>query len=175
MVTVDWESAAGRLYRIQTSDDATTWTDRASYPLVTRTSGWLGIEDRVGFVVRGSDNPIEVSGSTVTLSAGPAAGSSGMVVEGHPSVRSAELSRIASDATAAAPVVEAAGVTASRLEGHLSLFNLTGAAVDTTVRLPAGTPLSRPTPGSRRWRRTRCWCASTSRHPRPSSCRAGPR
>lgn len=130
--TVYWEAAAGRAYRIQTSTDGTTWTDRAEAPAVHRTTGWLGIDDRVGLLVRGSTNPITVAGDTITLSAGPAAGSAGMVVEGHPSVPSAEL-----PALAARPAPEATdtAVRAALLAGHLSLFNLSAQAVETTVAL----------------------------------------
>lgn len=132
-VTVYWEAAAGLAYRLQTSDDGAAWTDRADYPKVHRTRGWLGVEQRFGFVVRGSDNPIEVAGNTIILSAGPAAGSAGMVVEGHPDVRSDELAELAD-----APVPEPASpsVTASLAEGHLSLFNLSADALATTVDLP---------------------------------------
>jgi hypothetical protein len=132
-VTVYWESAAGREFRIQTSENGTDWTDRADYPTVHRTRGWLGIEDRVGLVVRGSGNPIQVGGDTVVLSAGPAAGSAGMIVEGHPSVRSSELPALAA---AAAPSADHAAVLASLLEGHLSLFNLSAEPVSATVFLP---------------------------------------
>lgn len=132
-VTVFWEAAAGLAYHIQTSDDGTTWTVRAEYPTVHRTRGWLGIENRFGFVVRGSDNPVEVAGNSIILSAGPAAGSAGMVVEGHPDVRAAELSELAA---AEAPVAASSAVTASLAEGHLSLFNLTTEGASTTVQLP---------------------------------------
>ncbi|WP_330475563.1 discoidin domain-containing protein [Terrabacter sp. C0L_2] len=134
-VTIDWEAAAGRAYVVQTSDDGVTWTTRASYPRVLRSSRWLGIDDRVGFLVRGGTNPIEIGGSTVTLSAGPAAGSAGIVVEGLPQVRSADLARLADDAEAAAPRPSAPGVTASLAGGLLSIFNLTGAAVESEVAM----------------------------------------
>lgn len=131
-VTVYWEAAAGKAYRIQTSTDGTSWVDRAEAPNVHRTTGWLGIEDRVGLVVRGSTNPITIAGDTITLSDGPAAGSAGMVVEGHPSVPSADLPDLAGRP---APLADASTVRAGLLAGHLSLFNLAGAAVSTRVTL----------------------------------------
>ncbi|MEW1952032.1 discoidin domain-containing protein [Terrabacter sp. NPDC080008] len=137
-VTIDWEAAAGRAYVVQTSDDGATWTTRVAYPQVLRTSGWVGIDDRVGFLVRGSANPIEVSDSLLTLSAGPASGSAGMVVEGLPDVRSADLAGLAKAAEAAAPRPVADGVTASLAGGLLSVVNLTADAVETDVAM-AGT------------------------------------
>ncbi|MFC7490083.1 MULTISPECIES: discoidin domain-containing protein [unclassified Knoellia] len=134
-VTIDWEASAGRAYVVQTSDDASTWTTRASYPKVLQSSGWVGIDDRVGFLVRGSQNPIEVGGSILTLSAGPAAGSAGMVVEGLPDVRSADLARIADEAAAAAPRPSAPGITASLVGGLLSVVNLTADTVDTDITM----------------------------------------
>ena len=136
-VTIDWEAAAGRAYVVQTSDDGTTWTTRAAYPRVLRSSRWVGIDDRVGFLVRGSANPIEVGDSILTLSAGPAAGSAGIVVEGLPDVRSADLARLADAAEADAPRPATPGVTASLAGGHLSIVNLTDADVDTDIALAA--------------------------------------
>ncbi len=135
-VTIDWESSAGRAYVVQTSSDGSTWTTRAAYPRILRSTGWLGIDDRVGFLVRGSANPIEVGGDVVTLSAGPAAGSAGMVVEGLPDVRTSDLAAIAAAAVAAAPRPAAAGVTGSLAGGLLSLVNLSAADVETDVELP---------------------------------------
>ena len=107
-----------------------------------RSSRWVGIDDRVGFLVRGSSNPIEVGDSILTLSAGPAAGSAGIVVEGLPDVRSADLARLADRAEAAAPRPTTPGVTASLAGGLLSVVNLTAASVDTDVALPADGPVS---------------------------------
>lgn len=140
-VSIDWEASAGRGYLLQTSDDASTWTTRATYPKVLRSSNWVGIDDRVGFLVRGSQNPIEVGGNLLTLSAGPAAGSAGMVVEGLPHVRAADLARRAEEAAAAAPRPSADGVTASLAGGLLSIINLTGDAVHTDVMMAVDAPL----------------------------------
>jgi len=140
-VTIDWEASAGRAYAVQTSDDGTTWTTRASYPRVLRSSRWVGIDDRVGFLVRGSSNPIEVGDSILTLSAGPAAGSAGIVVEGLPDVRSADLARLADSAETGAPRPATPGVTASLAGGLLSVVNLTAAAVDTDVELTTDGPV----------------------------------
>ncbi|NHA68550.1 discoidin domain-containing protein [Phycicoccus sp. CMS6Z-2] len=135
-VRIDWEAANATAYELQTSDDGTTWTTRVVYPAVTRTSGWLGIDDRVAFLVRGSRNPIEISDAALCLSAGPASGSAGMVVEGLPDVRSDDLPATAAAAEALAPRVADGSLTASLAGGHLSLFNLGGAEVRTEVLLP---------------------------------------
>jgi hypothetical protein len=140
-VTIDWEASAGRAYLLQTSDDASTWTTRVGYPRTLKSSRWVGIDDRVGFLVRGSRNPIEVGGNTLTLSAGPAAGSAGMVVEGLPDVRSADLPRLADEADAAAPRPSASGVTASLVGGLLTVVNLTNADVDTDVAMAVAAPV----------------------------------
>ncbi|WP_323097432.1 discoidin domain-containing protein [Intrasporangium sp. YIM S08009] len=140
-VTIDWEAAAGRAYVVQTSDDGSSWTTRAPYPRMLRSSRWVGIDDRVGFLVRGGSNPIEVGDSILTLSAGPAAGSAGIVVEGLPEVRSADLARLADAADASAPRPSAPGVTASLAGGLLSVVNLTGDAVDTDVAMAADGPV----------------------------------
>jgi hypothetical protein len=136
-VTIDWEAAAGRAYAVQTSDDGATWTTQVVYPRVLRSSRWVGIDDRVGFLVRGSGNPIEVADSVLTLSAGPASGSAGIVVEGFPDVRSGDLPALADAADVAAPRPSTAGVTASLAGGLLTVVNLTADAVDTEVTMAA--------------------------------------
>ena len=96
------------------------------------------MDGRAGLVVRGSGHPIAVYGDTIlTLSAGPAAGSAGIVVEGLPDVRSADLARLADAAEADAPRPATPGVTASLAGRHLSIVNLTDADVDTDIALAA--------------------------------------
>jgi hypothetical protein len=78
----------------------------------------------------------------LTLSAGPAAGSASIVVEGLPDVRSADLARLAEAADTAAPRPSAPGVTASLAGGLLSLVNLTGDTVATDVAMAADGPVA---------------------------------
>ncbi len=75
-VTLRWETAAGRAYRMQGSVDGQNWTDLVAWPQADLTSrgGWLDIDGRAGLVVRGGANPISVYGNTVVLSDGPAEG-----------------------------------------------------------------------------------------------------
>lgn len=122
-VRLNWETAAiAAAYRIQVSDDAVTWRDVASAPRGREFSGnWLNVDGRAGFVVHGSTNPIRVDAKNVTLSEGPASGSTGMVVEARPNQEP--------DATAAAarePVPSGGPATlrASEADGYLSMFDL---------------------------------------------------
>ncbi|KJK44543.1 hypothetical protein UK23_29055 [Lentzea aerocolonigenes] len=124
-----WETAAAGAYRIQTSNDGTTWTTVAEYPRPDlSTAGWLDVDGRAGFVARSSE-PITVQGDTIILPPG--------VVEGY--VR-ADLRSISSQ-----PVPECPPrVRASTADGFLSLFNLSDTDVTGTVRL-RGTRLYRGT------------------------------
>lgn len=81
---------------------------------------WLNVDGRAGFVVRGSSNPIAVGFDKVRLSAGPAVGATGMVVEAYPAETPA---RTADHARAPAPA-SVAPLVASLVGGHLSLVNL---------------------------------------------------
>ncbi len=133
-VTVDWEAAAGRAYAVQVSDDGSSWTTVATYPHpdLRTTGGWLAVDaGRAGFVVRGSANPITVTGDVLTLSDGPAAGSAGMTVEAYPG-----LDARATAARHADPAPTAATLRTSFAEHHLTLLNLTGEQVRQTVSLP---------------------------------------
>lgn len=131
-VTVYWEAAAGRAYRIQVSDDGTTWTDVAHYPhpQLTTTAGWLEVDGRAGLVVRGGTNPITVSSDTITLSDGPAAS---WLAEGYPG---ADADKTRAAASRPQPTVADETVRVSTAEDHLSVFNLSPAAVSTTVSVP---------------------------------------
>jgi hypothetical protein len=133
-VRLSWESYAAR-YRIQVSDDGASWRDVAIVPPRHELAGeWLNIDDRVGFVVRGSSNPIGVGPADVALSDGPAAGSAGMVVEARPA-QGAEAT--AASARLPAPSGGPAALRASLADGYLSLFNLGGdAIVRAALRLP---------------------------------------
>jgi hypothetical protein len=139
-VAIRWaDPAYASRYRVQVSDDGATWRDAAAFP-DTRTIGgrWLNVDGRAGFVVRGSANPIRVGSSSVTLSAGPAAGSAGMVVEGRPP------EPLAKTAAAAARPAPSGGPAALRAHvgerGHLSLFNLGEPPVEAALTLPERRP-----------------------------------
>ena len=131
-VSLYWEAAAGRAYRIQVSDDGSTWTDVAHYPTaVLRSSGgWLEVDGRAGLVVRGSANALSVVGDLITLSDGPA---SALLVEGYPGL---DVAGTRAAAARPLPSVAAPNVQASTADDHLTLFNLSGAAVQAMVSLP---------------------------------------
>lgn len=138
-VQLGWESAAGREYRIQTSLDGTTWHDAASFRYtgdqILRSEGsWLNVEGTAGFVVRGSNAPITVSREKderqrVRLADGTHGPVLVEMVAGD-----ADVTR--RQASAKAATTDAAGVLVSTIDGYLTAFNLTGADVTTTVRVP---------------------------------------
>ncbi|MDA3647710.1 discoidin domain-containing protein [Saccharopolyspora indica] len=129
-VAIAWEAAAGRRYRIETSQDGITWTAVATHPrpAVSTGGGWLDVDGRAGFVVTGSPNPITVTGDQILLSDGRAAP---LLVECHPDPRA-----LAAAATAPRPASDVPAVRASAVDGHLVLLNLSGSAVRGTVALP---------------------------------------
>jgi hypothetical protein len=128
---LSWDPAFGAEYRVQVSTDGTTWQDAVRVPSAhTFAGGWVNVDDRAGFVVRGGGNPVRVTGSSMTLSGGPAAA---VVVEGYPGQRA---SRTCVLAGAPAPVVDVPGVAAALADGYLSVFNLTGVAVAANVQVP---------------------------------------
>ncbi|ADI11975.1 secreted protein [Streptomyces bingchenggensis BCW-1] len=131
-VTLRWESAAGRAYRLQGSTDGQQWTDLVAWPRPDLTSrgGWLDIDGLAGLVVRGGANPISVYGDTVVLSDGPA---ESLLVEGLPGATPEELRAAATRKT---PSVRSTGVKAALTEFHLSLFNLSSDPATTTVTIP---------------------------------------
>ncbi|WP_328500712.1 discoidin domain-containing protein [Streptomyces sp. NBC_00457] len=131
-VTLRWETAAGRAYRMQGSVDGQKWTDLVAWPQADLTSrgGWLDIDGRAGLVVRGGANPISVYGNTVVLSDGPA---EGIVVEGLPD---ATPGRLRTAAARKSPSVRSAQVKATLTDDYLSLFNLSSDPVTTTVTIP---------------------------------------
>lgn len=95
---------------------------------------WLNIDDRVGFVVRDSQNPVRVRPTSVVLSSGPGAGAAGMVVEGYSAQQATDTARAhAADAPSGGP----AHLRASLAGGCLSLFNLSDQpVVEAVVRVP---------------------------------------
>ncbi|MFD3918606.1 discoidin domain-containing protein [Streptomyces sp. NPDC058595] len=131
-VTLRWESAAGRAYRLQGSADGQRWTDLVVWPQPDLTSrgGWLDVDGRAGLVVRAGANPIGVYGDTIVLSDGPA---EGLLVEGFVDTDAKELRAAAGAAT---PSVDSARVRAAVTDHFLSLFNLSPEAVTTTVSVP---------------------------------------
>ncbi len=131
-VTLAWESAAGRAYLIQGSDDGEHWTELTRFSVADLTSrgGWLSVDGRAGLVVRGAAHPLAVYGDTVVLSDGPA---EALTVEGHPS---GDPTALKAAASLEAPRAADPSVHASTVGGHLSLFNLSRDAVTTVVALP---------------------------------------
>ncbi|SFE44020.1 F5/8 type C domain-containing protein [Actinacidiphila alni] len=131
-VTLRWETAAARAYRVQGSADGQTWTDLVRFPEADLTShgGWLSVDGRAGLVVRGAANPLSVYGDQVLLSDGPA---EPLLVEGLPS---GDPRKVRAAAALPAPRAGSAAVRASTAGGHLSLFNLSAEAVATTVSVP---------------------------------------
>ncbi|QIZ39653.1 discoidin domain-containing protein [Saccharopolyspora sp. ASAGF58] len=129
-VRIVWEAAAGRWYRIETSQDGDTWTAAATYPrpAVSTNGNWLNVDGRAGFVVTGSPNPIIVAGDQILLSDGSAAP---LQVECHPDPHT-----LATAATAPRPTSSVAAVRTSVVDGYLVMLNLSGSAVRGTVALP---------------------------------------
>jgi hypothetical protein len=127
-VRLNWETAYGSAYRIQVSDNGTTWRDVANVaPAEHQFAGhWLNVDGEAGFVVRGASNPIDVSTSGVVLSDGPATGSAGMVVEGRPGQPASATEQSAADP---APSGGPAALRASLAGGNLSLFNLSATKI----------------------------------------------
>jgi F5/8 type C domain len=145
-VTIVWEAAYGAAYAIQTSPDGSTWTDAVTVPEThVVTGGWVNVDSRAGFVVRGSGNPLTVTANAVTLSDGPATGAAGMVVQAFPAQ---PPSATAAAAGVAQPSGGPAGLAAAVTDGYLTLFNLTAAAVSGPLTLPASGELI-AYPGSR--------------------------
>ncbi|MBY8880093.1 discoidin domain-containing protein [Actinacidiphila acidipaludis] len=134
-VTLSWETAAGQAYTVQGSADGSDWTDLVAYPPADLSSrgGWISVDGRAGFVVRGGANPLAVYGDTVILSDGPVAP---LLVEGLPDGSPAA---VAAAAARPAPGTGHDAVRASTAGGHLSLFNLSAAAVATDVDVPQDT------------------------------------
>lgn len=132
-VTLRWEEAAGRVYRVQGSSDGDQWTDLVTgpEPAVRSSGGWLDIDGRAGLVVRGGgDHPVTVYGDMIV----PADGArTPLVVEGHCGASPAELRTLAERPT---PVVTDHRVRAALTDEHLSLFNLSADPVETRVDLP---------------------------------------
>ncbi|TPW74006.1 discoidin domain-containing protein [Schumannella soli] len=143
-VQLGWESAAGREYRIQTSLDGVTWQDAADFrytgdQVLSSAGGWIDVDGKAGFVVRGSDAPITVSTENpeqnvlrlADRAGGPTAP---LLVEMIPGDAAATRAR----AAAAAPTSDTAGVIASALDGYLSVFNLTGSDARAVITVPHG-------------------------------------
>ncbi|MFD7472709.1 discoidin domain-containing protein [Streptomyces sp. NPDC059837] len=131
-VTLRWEAAAGRAYRVEGSVDGQQWTELAAWPRPDLTSrgGWLDIDGRAGLLVRGGTNPLSVYGDTVVLSDGPA---ESVLVEALPGATAEELRAAAARTT---PSTQSAQVKAALTDHYLSLFNLSSDSVTTTVTIP---------------------------------------
>jgi F5/8 type C domain len=139
-VTISWEVAYGAAYAVQTSLDGSTWTDAITVPTTHLVDGgWVNVDGKAGFVVRGGSNPLTVTSDILTLSDGPAAGAAGMVVEGYPAQSPAQTAALAARAvpvladgsasSASSGSSVGGALAASTVEDHLSLFNLSGAGL----------------------------------------------
>ncbi|MFF0693551.1 discoidin domain-containing protein [Streptomyces tendae] len=132
-VTLRWEAAAGRSYRIQGSPDGEQWTDLATGPAPSLRSrgGWLDVDGRAGLVVRGGDeHTLAVYADTIV----PAEEArEPVVIEGHCGVSADELRVLAESA---APRATDGRVRAARADGYLTLFNLSADEVETRVLVP---------------------------------------
>ncbi|WP_233521730.1 discoidin domain-containing protein [Streptomyces triticagri] len=131
-VTLRWESAAGRRYRVQGSPDGKQWTDLVTgpTPAVRSRGGWLDIDGRAGLVVRGGESPISVYGDTIL----PADGTrEHVVVEGHCGASPDDLRALAA---APVPVADDERVRAALVDGQLSVFNLSADAVRSSITVP---------------------------------------
>nr|WSY49066.1 discoidin domain-containing protein [Streptomyces sp. NBC_00886] len=144
-VTLRWEAAAARAYRIEGSDDGQQWTELVTWPRPDLSSrgGWLDVDGCAGLVVRGGTNPLAVYGDTVVLSDGPA---ESLLVEALPGATPEELRAAAARRT---PSTQSARVKAAVTDHHLSLFNLASDTVTTTVTIPGS-----PTEGIRLYQGT---------------------
>lgn len=140
-VELQWEEQAayGKAYRVQVSVDGTTWTDVATVDGdvgQTIDGTWLNVDDRAGFVVTGSTNPIQVAANRLALSAGPTSGSARLTVRA--------LAGSAADTAVAAdepqPTSGVATLRAALVDQLLVLLNLAGQEVpDAPVVLPSDT------------------------------------
>lgn len=130
-VRLNWEAAAGRKYRIETSPDGVTWTPVGSYPVpaLRSSGGRLDVDGRAGITVAGP-NPLTVTGDRVTLSDGPPAP---FVAELRPGPPQAS-GRVTTGSAA---------VEATVTDGFLVLLNLGGSAASGTVTLPGEARLYR--------------------------------
>ncbi|MFC3502322.1 discoidin domain-containing protein [Micromonospora krabiensis] len=139
-VRLDWEAAYGTRYVVQTSLDGATWSDAAVVPdRPTIAGSWLDVDGRAGLVVHNGQNPITVTATNVTLSSGPAAGSTRLIVEGY---ADANRSALAAAASRALPSGGPEALRVSDADGYLSLFNLSDDDITAApVTLPQPTTL----------------------------------
>ncbi|AXK35987.1 hypothetical protein DVA86_28665 [Streptomyces armeniacus] len=131
-VTLRWEAAAGRVYRVQGSSDGEQWADLVTGPesALRSRGGWLDIDGRAGLVVRGGQ-PLAVYGDSIVPADDPDTAS--LLVEGHCGASPDELRDLA---RRPAPSAADKRVRTALTDGHLSLFNLSAEAVRTRVEVP---------------------------------------
>ncbi|AGL14213.1 discoidin domain-containing protein [Actinoplanes sp. N902-109] len=123
-VRIAWEAAYGKKFVIQTSTDATTWTDAAAVPQTKTVGRWVGIDGRAGIVTHGGKGRITVSATEVHAPA--------PIIEGYAGATK-DLA-----AAAARTMPTAGGLAVSDADGYLSIFNLTTDPVrDVPVQLPS--------------------------------------
>ncbi|MCO1597235.1 discoidin domain-containing protein [Micromonospora sp. RHAY321] len=130
-VRLDWEAAYGTRYVIQTSLDGINWSDAAVVPDSPTIAGsWLDVDGRAGLVVHNGQNPITVTATTVTLSSGPATGSTRLIIEGY---TGASRSALAAAASRTLPNGGPEALRVSDADGYLSLFNLSDEDITTAA------------------------------------------
>ncbi|MFD6165134.1 discoidin domain-containing protein [Oerskovia sp. NPDC060287] len=152
-VELGWEASAGDVYVIQTSTDGTTWHDAGRHEekgdeVLRSQGGWINIEGKGGFVVRGTDAPLTVSRSgdakhVVRLADGATGPRLVEAVVG-------DAAATAQQAARAVPTSSSPGTLVSALDGYLSVFNLTGAPVTTTVTVAHDGTTATLYPGTQR-------------------------
>ncbi|MEV4133881.1 discoidin domain-containing protein [Dactylosporangium sp. NPDC049742] len=138
-VQLGWESAAGEEYRVQASMDGVTWQDVARHRetgnrVLESDGGWISVENKGGFVVRGSDAPITVSRASDTQQVI-------RLADGGQGPRLIEMVPGAAAATAAQsarpePTTSNPATQAALVDGFLVVFNLSGTAATTAVTIP---------------------------------------
>ena len=138
-VVIRWQAAYGASYLIQVSADGTTWTqatDVTGWTGTTIRGTWLNVDNRVGFAVQGSTNPIQVAPTGLALSAGPVSGSSQLAV------RAVAGSSDETRATAGQPqpTTQVPALRTALIGNTLALLNLAGQPLtNSPVSLPART------------------------------------
>ncbi|MER7274917.1 discoidin domain-containing protein [Dactylosporangium sp. NPDC000244] len=138
-VQLGWESAAGEEYLVQTSMDGVTWQDVARHRetgnrVLESAGGWISVENKGGFVVRGSNAPITVARASDTQQVIRLAdgGQGPRLIEMVPGATAATAAQAARpEPTTSSPATQAALV-----DGFLVVFNLSGAGVTTAVTIP---------------------------------------
>ncbi len=133
-----WEMSPKR-YRIETSVDGTNWQTTGSYEYTgdrhaQTDGGWMNVEGKGGYVVRGSDDPITVTRFNPTQYRLNLTGDNGdetRVVEMVPG----DATRTAAQAAVETPASSDPSVVANYVDGYLVVNNLTDEDRDVTLTI----------------------------------------